>query len=73
MPKDEDTKDGMKAYEVIKSATSRGDGQYKKAYELLTNAPKTFTNQFNQGLAYLLEGKNYEKAKIRRKYCLYSK
>lgn len=62
-PKSEDSKEGNSAYEAIKSATSRNDGQYKKAYELLANAPKTFTNQFNQGLAYLLEGKNYEKAK----------
>ena len=59
----EDAKNGVRAYEVIKSATSRDDGKYKIAYELLKNAPNTATNKFNQGLAYLLEGKNYEQAK----------
>ena len=58
-----DSINGLKAYEAIKLATSRVDGQYKMAYSLLTKAPKTATNQFNQGLAYLLEGKNYEEAK----------
>ena len=58
-----DSEQGVKAYEAIRSATSRTDGQYQKAYELLQNAPQTAINQFNQGLAYLLEGKNYPAAR----------
>ena len=63
----EDGKNGMKAYQAIKSAISKEDGSYKTAYELLKNAPNTATNKFNQGLAYLLEDRNYDEAKRRWK------
>ena len=54
---------GVKAYYTFKKATSRDDGKYKEAYELLANASNTVPNRFNQGLAYLLEGNDYEQAK----------
>ncbi len=54
---------GIKAYYTIKKATARNDGKYKEAYELLANATNTVPNKFNQGLAYLLEGNDYEQAK----------
>jgi len=54
---------GVKAYYTIKKATARDDGKYKEAYELLANANNTLPNRFNQGLAYLLEGTDYEQAK----------
>ncbi|OJJ21817.1 hypothetical protein BKI52_15080 [marine bacterium AO1-C] len=54
---------GVKAYYAIKKATARDDGKYKEAYELLANATNTTPNRFNQGLAYLLEGSDYEQAK----------
>lgn len=55
---------GMRGYQAIRQATSRNDGKYKEAYEVLENARNTVPNCFNKGLAYLLEANNYEQAKI---------
>ncbi len=54
---------GIKGYYAIQQATSRDDGKYKEAYELLASAASTVPNYFNKGLAYLLEANDYEQAK----------
>ncbi|TAE70908.1 MAG: tetratricopeptide repeat protein [Bacteroidetes bacterium] len=53
---------GAKGYLAIKAAGARDDGKYKEAEDVLGSAANTNPNLFNQGLAQLLQGVNYDAA-----------
>jgi tetratricopeptide (TPR) repeat protein len=53
---------GAKGYMSIKAASSRTDGKYKEAEDILAQATQSNPNIFNKGLAQLLQGTNYDAA-----------
>jgi tetratricopeptide (TPR) repeat protein len=53
---------GAKGYLAIKAAGARDDGKYKEAEDVLGMSVNTNPNLFNQGLAQLLQGVNYDAA-----------
>ncbi|TAE47852.1 MAG: tetratricopeptide repeat protein [Cytophagia bacterium] len=53
---------GAKGYLAIKAAGARDDGKYKEAEDVLGSSANTNPNLFNQGLAQLLQGVNYDAA-----------